>query len=274
MSSSDLYSASELGVGSNQMTTSANEYTMAVDQKEDTHTTSTPATPTTPEGSRMPTKRKRSSAEDEDGARNVISHNTQGTSQLSAITNTNASHNTKRARVDALSRLVREIEKRDVSRDLYGFNPYIWQRIFSFVPPVFLGRCLRLSRSFNSMLTAFGSSDTLMPYSEDGKSSMSAATIWALSRKRFAPGLPKPLIGQTELDMWNLLRGDNCQLCGVRKRLAAFSDTGDAWNSGPGEDSVRVIWPFAVRCCGACLRAHTEQVNIPLFFFLCNPILT
>ncbi|KAL8690691.1 MAG: hypothetical protein Q9218_003918 [Villophora microphyllina] len=98
--------------------------------------------------------------------------------------------------------------------------PELWHHIFRYVPPVFLGRLLRVNHAFHSYLAdsrtenkpVVGSAlrrGTLQP--------LDAEAIWAASRKRFAPGLPKPLHGFKELDMWRLLRGRICQLCGRTK---------------------------------------------------------
>ncbi|KAL8798632.1 MAG: hypothetical protein Q9182_006507 [Xanthomendoza sp. 2 TL-2023] len=62
---------------------------------------------------------------------------------------------------------------------------------------------------------------------------LDAESIWTASRKRFAPGLPKPLRNLKELDMWRLLRGRACQLCGETKELGAMSGNGNPWESGP-----------------------------------------
>ncbi|MCJ1388033.1 hypothetical protein MMC18_000877 [Xylographa bjoerkii] len=142
----------------------------------------------------------------------------------------------------------------------------IWQRVFCFVPPVFLGCLLRVNRSFHSLLSPVTSRMSTHA-TEDTDSAMlqSAEAIWAASRRRFCPGLPKPLRGLHELQMWRLLRGSDCQLCGERSNLLTPSATSNPWESGPGNMGVRVIWPFGIRCCGKCLRIHSEKEVTLLF---------
>ncbi|KAL8712421.1 MAG: hypothetical protein Q9220_003269 [cf. Caloplaca sp. 1 TL-2023] len=92
--------------------------------------------------------------------------------------------------------------------------PELWQHVFRFVPPVFLGRLLRVSHAFRSYLTSsHDGSRSVEPKPGRGIQPSDAEAIWAASRRRFAPGLPKPLRGLTELDMWRLLRGQVCQIC-------------------------------------------------------------
>ncbi|KAL9637410.1 MAG: hypothetical protein Q9204_001903 [Flavoplaca sp. TL-2023a] len=112
----------------------------------------------------------------------------------------------------------------------------LWHHIFRFVPPVFLGRLLRVNHAFNSYLT----SDTPEPDQMDnsfgkGVRPLDAETIWAASRKLYARSLPKPLRGLKELDMWRLLLGKACQLCGQAKDLAPMVGEANFWESGPGE---------------------------------------
>lgn len=142
----------------------------------------------------------------------------------------------------------------------------IWQHIFCFVPPVSLGRLLRVSHAFNALLTP---GTSLEPYlqtpSGEDLGSLDAEAIWASSRKRFCPGLPRPLRWLQELSMWRLLRGNDCQICGQRRTLLTSNSAAIPWQSGPGENGVRIIWPFGVRCCGNCLRIHSEKVYLTAF---------
>ena len=141
--------------------------------------------------------------------------------------------------------------------------PQIWQHVFCFVPPVFLGRLLRINRSFNALLTPEKPTNELsLPRAEGSLQYISPESIWQASRKRFAPGLPRPLKGLHELDMWRLLRGSDCQVCGERKTLLTTHGSMNLWNSGPGSNGVRVVWPFGVRMCAGCLRDRTEKVNL------------
>ncbi|MCJ1351859.1 MAG: hypothetical protein MMC33_001843 [Icmadophila ericetorum] len=135
----------------------------------------------------------------------------------------------------------------------------IWQHVFCFVPPVFLGRLLRVNRSFNALLT---NKELSIPRAEGSLQHVSPESIWQASRKRFAPGLPRPLRELNELDMWRLLRGSDCQVCGEKKTLLTTHGSTNPWNSGPGSNGVRVIWPFGIRTCADCLRVRTEKVKL------------
>ena len=140
----------------------------------------------------------------------------------------------------------------------------IWQRIFCFVPPVFLGRLLRVNRAFNTCLTAGDANQQYPKPSYPGESrTLNPDTIWAASRKLFCPGLPKPIRGLLELDMWRLLRGRHCQLCGDAKDPSSVISSENPWELGPGETGVRVVWPWGVRLCGQCIQRYSEKVVIP-----------
>ncbi len=138
----------------------------------------------------------------------------------------------------------------------------LWQHIFCFVPPVFLGRLLRVNRAFHAYLTPRKANE------QDPKPSLPRIVqplypeaIWAASRRRFCPGLPKPIRGIHALDMWRLLRGRDCQVCGETKESNLTLNPENPWESGPGECGIRVIWPFALRCCGRCIPKISEKVQ-------------
>ncbi len=138
----------------------------------------------------------------------------------------------------------------------------IWQHVFTFVPPVSLGRLLRVNQVFRACLT-----ESPKEYSASRSQRQAvlkleeADAIWSASRKLFCPGLPRPLRAFKELDMWRLIRGRNCQFCGKVDRSMALSNSTDPWEAGPGKDGVRVIWAFGVRCCGPCLQEKSEKVG-------------
>ena len=137
----------------------------------------------------------------------------------------------------------------------------IWQHIFSFVPPVFLGRLLSVNRVFHACLTkATTKRSDESPTSHKAVKAVSANSVWASSRKRFAPGLPKPLHGLDELDMWRLLRGRLCQICGEVKNQNYATSADSPLESGPGDKGVRILWPFGIRTCGSCLQERSEKV--------------
>ncbi len=137
----------------------------------------------------------------------------------------------------------------------------LWQHIFAYLPPAALGRLLQVNRSFNHYLTRVtseaGSRTT------DGRLRIvTSESIWSGARKIYHPTLPKPLATCSELEMWRLILGRRCQFC--RKRGSPISATGKVWESGPGSDAVRAVWPFAVRSCGQCLAHHSLKVLIHL----------
>lgn len=149
----------------------------------------------------------------------------------------------------------------------------LWHHVFRFVPPVFLGRLLLVNHAFHSYLT----SSTPEPKPVDaslrsGVRPLDAESIWAASRQNYARGLPKPLRGLKELDMWRLLLGKACQLCGQTKDPAPMVGDANFWESGPGERTVRIIWPFGIRSCGACLEKSSKKVSISIISsYSCDP---
>ena len=137
----------------------------------------------------------------------------------------------------------------------------LWHHVFRFVPPVFLGHLLRVNRAFHSYLTFSPQGPKPVEgLPHKGVQPLEPEAIWAASRKRFAAGVPRPLRGLHELDMWRLLRGKSCQLCGIRKSSGALPGNENPWEAGPGDQSMRVIWSFGVRCCGPCLEKSSEKV--------------
>lgn len=137
----------------------------------------------------------------------------------------------------------------------------LWQHIFCFVPPVFLGRLLRVNHAFNTYLTPSKSNQDVVRLTHSIMQPLDAEAIWVASRRRFCPGLPKPIHGLQELDMWKLLRGQDCQICGQIKAASPAVNAGHNWESGPGEFAVKVVWPFGVRCCGPCLQKISKKVR-------------
>lgn len=157
-----------------------------------------------------------------------------------------------------------------------GMPAEIWQHIFHFVPPVSLGRLLRVNRAFNRYLAPRKADEKLVMDPVNGAvHPVHPEVIWAASRKRFCPGLPKPIRDVPELVMWRMLRGNNCQFCKETKVLSVKDGQINQWEAGPGNDGVRVIWPFGIRCCGKCLQEQSEKVVGSLAFsHRCRLILT
>ncbi|KAK2867834.1 hypothetical protein FQN49_003420, partial [Arthroderma sp. PD_2] len=139
----------------------------------------------------------------------------------------------------------------------------IWQHIFTFLPPVSLGRVLQVNRTFKALLTigqpelpSGCATPGLLKYVNPGHT-------WSASRKSFNSGMPRPLSPLTELDMWKLVRGTSCQFC--NKAGSPPSPDVLPFESGPGENGVRIIWPLAVRSCGECLKSNCETEMDLLF---------
>ena len=147
-----------------------------------------------------------------------------------------------------------------VPSSLSELPPELLQHIFTFVPPVFLGRLLRVNRLINTLLDP---SKRLPQTQRDNQGSLSLQNqdhIWSVARKRFIPGMPRPLSSVSEYGLWKLLLGSSCQFCAKRTMADLSSTSLSPWSSGPGTDSVRIIWPFAVRSCGSCLATRLVKV--------------
>ena len=136
----------------------------------------------------------------------------------------------------------------------------LWQQILCYLHPVFLGRMLSVNRAFNTLLTHGPNEQDSMPLSGTITQSLTAEAIWAVSRTRFCPGMPRSIHGLKELQMWKILKGNNCQVCGKGRINIPVANPLDPWGSGPGSTGVRIVWPFGLRCCGPCLQEKTQKV--------------
>jgi hypothetical protein len=170
----------------------------------------------------------------------------------------------KRTRLDGLSpasdlTIAQPAARAKVPSRLSELPPELLQHIFTFLPPLFLGRLLRVSRVINTLLDPTKVLPRVHHESRGCLSLLDQDHVWSVSRKRFIPGLPRPLSSVSELELWRLLLGSSCQFCGKRTTLDPPSAV-SPWNSGPGTESVRIIWPFAVRSCGSCLSARLVKV--------------
>lgn len=141
----------------------------------------------------------------------------------------------------------------------------IWQHICSFLEPVSLGRLICVDRALNALLDP----QKPIPLHLQEKS-LTQNDIWSASRKRLLPGFPRPLSWISELATWRLLLGTSCQSCG-RKSSRSSMTTQSLWTSGPGQEGVRIIWPFAVRSCGKCLNTRMTKVRISFPKLVGNP---
>ena len=135
----------------------------------------------------------------------------------------------------------------------------LWQHVFTYLDPSSLGRLLCICSAFNTLLDP----EKMLP-KHTGTNVVSLRPqndIWSQSRRRWTSGTPRPLQGQTELEMWRLIRGSNCQYCGEASRACPSSGSSDPWTAGPGSTGCRVIWAFGVRSCAACLRPQLVKVR-------------
>lgn len=137
----------------------------------------------------------------------------------------------------------------------------IWQHVFCYVPPVSLGRMLSVNHAFNTYLTPSESEEDATPLPNSIIQPLKAEAIWAISRRKFCPGIPRPIHGLNELEMWKLLKGNGCQICEQVKDDSPVANPHDLWESGPGDTGVKVVWPFGLRCCGRCLQENTQKVS-------------
>lgn len=132
----------------------------------------------------------------------------------------------------------------------------VWHHVFTFVPPRGLGILLRVNRSFRAYLDP----SSARPITQSSKSAtqlLSPDAIWQASRRLHRPGMPAPLRGKSELDMWKMACSPSCQYCG--KRRPASTPHQDQWHPGPGDNGVVPVWSFGIRACGHCLEKQTEK---------------
>ncbi|OAX80779.1 hypothetical protein ACJ72_04881 [Emergomyces africanus] len=140
----------------------------------------------------------------------------------------------------------------------------IWQHIFTFLPPASLGRVLCANKTFRSLLTPSDAEASIFPQTSGLLKYLNPNSIWSVSRRAFHPGMPRPLSCLTELEMWKLIYGSNCQFCGKTSSCSPPADSAP-WEAGPGPDGVRIIWPFGIRSCGECIKIKSEKEMDLLF---------
>ncbi|KAI5284033.1 hypothetical protein KEM54_001633, partial [Ascosphaera aggregata] len=177
-------------------------------------------------------------------------------------------------------------------RNLSTLPAEIWQHIFTFLPPIALGKLMRVNRSFKALLNPYASSfpidDTITPGESPAPGILrpiSPSTIWSVSRKAFHAGAPRPLSYYNEFEMCKLLYRTDCQFCGKKSAKNASGEactittttnnnnnnnpsSSSLLQGDPGPDGVRIIWPFGVRVCANCLLKHSEKpVELTKRFF-------
>jgi len=148
----------------------------------------------------------------------------------------------------------------------------LWQYIFTCLPPASLGRLMCVNTTFHSLLSPNGIPPAPRLAIQGRMSSMDQESLWSLSRRAFFPGMPRPLFSRCELETWKLIQGNGCQFCGKTNRSTIPPVSASPWAAGPGNDYVRIIWPFAVRSCGDCLRTRLQKVCRSIFPLSCNQL--
>lgn len=155
---------------------------------------------------------------------------------------------------------------KDLEQSMHSISVPLWQKILSFIPPTSLGKILRTSHLFHALLNPQGPQEIAFQMFFHGKSGfIPSEAIWQASRTRFAPGIPKPLKSKSELEMWQLIRGQTCQVCQQAKAFINAQDITNPWSSGPGDNGVRIVWLCGIRICGICLTQRCQQVWSLLF---------
>jgi hypothetical protein len=139
-----------------------------------------------------------------------------------------------------------------------GWPPELWQQVFTYLSPAMLSRCLRVCRSFKFCLTQLKA--TNMPRKKNTPIArvLDSEALWTQSRKHTYNTMPRPLQGFSELQMLQLFGGASCQSCG---KPHVRSPVTNVYNAGPGENGVRVIWPFRARLCGNCFTNQSLTVR-------------
>jgi hypothetical protein len=135
----------------------------------------------------------------------------------------------------------------------------VWQHVFLYLTPDDLSRCLRVSRLFRSYLTDLTATMSVrLPLRRNGLKVLDSEAIWTSARKMFAPNLPRPLAGFTEMHMFQLLGGRDCQACGALPSQPNQPTT--PFDAGPGHGGVRIIWSFSARLCSECFELYSVKV--------------
>lgn len=163
----------------------------------------------------------------------------------------------KRVKPDSDSEPYRTPEGR-LCRDKSLLPAEIWHHIFTFCHPRVLGRLLQVNKSFHTYIDPSRPS-SITPVAASALQILQPDAIWRASRLLFRHGMPGPLIGKSELDMWRMVCNTSCQFC--RKPQAISPAPSDPWHAGPGQSGVVRIWAFGIRTCGSCLEAKSTKVG-------------
>lgn len=139
-----------------------------------------------------------------------------------------------------------------------GWPPELWQQVFLYLSPAMLSRCLRVCRSFKFCLTQLKATNVPSKKNTPIARVLDSEALWTQARKNTYTTMPRPLSGFGELQSLQLVGGSSCQSCG---KLPVKTPVTSAFNAGPGESGVRVIWPFRVRLCGSCFFSQSLTVR-------------
>lgn len=132
----------------------------------------------------------------------------------------------------------------------------VWQQVLMQLSPAMLARCMRVSKYFKHLLTNMSPPP---PLKKGAKRLHDSEYVWMHSRKDTYPTIPRPLEGLKEREMMALIGARNCQTCG---KAGVKPPATSVFNSGPGDNGVRVIWPFQLRICGLCFRNDALTVSL------------
>lgn len=144
----------------------------------------------------------------------------------------------------------------DGAPDAAGWPAEVWLHMFNNLSPAMLCRCMRVCKAFRSYLTNAVS----VPVKKNAKRPLDSESVWTQARKHTYPSMPKPLIGFTEAQMYRLMSGSTCETCN-RDFPPRASRVVSVYNAGPGDNGVRVIWPFRLRMCGDCFMRKVRTVS-------------
>lgn len=139
-----------------------------------------------------------------------------------------------------------------------GLPPEIWQQVFIHLSPAILSRCLRVCKLFNFCLTQMKAAPPASKKGATHARAVDSEAIWTQLRKTTYPSLPRPLVGFSELQMFQLIGGSTCQSCG---KPQVKHPVNNVFSAGPGEAGVRVIFPFRLRLCGNCFTNDSLTVR-------------
>ena len=134
----------------------------------------------------------------------------------------------------------------------------IWHHIFIFCHPKALGLLLQVNRLFNAYIDSSSiAKSPVIPHPTSALQLLLPDAIWRASRVLFRNGMPGPLDGKSELEMWRLACSTHCQFCDKPNSPGTL----DQWHPGPGSNGVARIWSFGIRACGLCLTQKSTKVE-------------